>query len=270
MPLRHFFLLFITLSFASCKDSGHNVTATIVKDTSKQTPKITQQDLPDDSSYDRFMDSFISKKDIVFSTKKTEAGEDWFFDKEWGPTPVKPRNFFVGKEHFLTSKIICVNGDDDFFEGSEDGRTFEVDSAVMFSFKNKKYAWVTAHIYNCNGTGCLAEFQMIADFQHHRLHLFSAFALPFESRYFGDVDGDGRLDFLLPEIISINNCGWVYCDTNLISLTPYTLNDRGYFEQKKNGKSYSVLVGQFYNGLSPRNFKIVAEMNWPDWDKYRQ
>ncbi|HXS38430.1 MAG TPA: hypothetical protein VN721_17135, partial [Flavipsychrobacter sp.] len=64
----------------------------------------------DDGSYERFMDTLISRKDVIFSAKPITATEDYYFDKIDGPTPRKPAAIIINGVKFLRSNMQIVNG----------------------------------------------------------------------------------------------------------------------------------------------------------------
>ncbi len=229
-----------------------------VADSPKKT--LRPHDPQSDGSYERFMDSLLSKKDIVFSSKKIEAGDVWLWSKMWGAHPKEPYTFQVGNRYFLKSKMEVVNDDNrlnDIY--------YEVDTAIEFSLRDKKYAYVSASYRDCNGTGCMEEFYFIADYQLHRLHVFEMNAVPgIPTQYFGDFNHDGQLDFLVPECECMSMSP--YCDTTeTVALIPYTLNKNGHFVQMKNDyKKDKFMIGQFDSGVfAPCHFRIIGDF----WDR---
>ncbi len=207
-----------------------------------------------------FMDSMVSKKDMVCDTSKLEVSDDGYFDKEEGPMLSEPRSMHIGKEKFLLSKFVTVNHNESVVDESA-GRFFEFDSAFSFSFNKHKYAWIRAHYRDCNGTGCMIIYELLADFSNHCIHLFVEPELaPYCHCYAGDVDGNGRLGILVPGYIG-TDLQYPYGESMLISLTPWILNSSGYFEQKKDGRFGSALIGQYTGG----DIRITGEINWSNW-----
>ena len=274
-------LLLWVFLIAACRPINPVVKRTTIFEPTTNAAKPIIKDLPTDSAYEKFIDSFLYKGDVVFSKKKVEAGQFMITDKDGAFVAATPARFYFGNTFFY-KKDICHENAESNFADNLDERFLDIDTAFLFSFKGRKYGWAYGDVHNCNGTGCLVTYQFLADFQFHRLHVFESMAVPFNFFYFGSITqiifknhmskrtGDDDLDFLLPAIINQKDCGGAYCETNLVALTPFHLNSKGYFEQLAPYKVGCVLFGEYNNGLSPRNFKITGVLNWMSWYVYRE
>ena len=259
--MRIVILLGAALLFTACNSRQHNdknLTEQVKVAGAAQTPgvQVQRRERQSDGSYERFMDSFLSKKDIVFSKTIVEAGEVWLWSDKWGSYPKKPKTFQVGHTNFLMREMEIVNEDDRLYDVR-----YRVDTAMDFSFRGKKYCYIEAHYYDCNGTGCMESYHLVCDYQFHRLHVFETFGVPYlATPYIGDFNNDGQLDFMAPECYCMSPSP--YCDTTeTIALIPYTLNRSGHFVQMKNDyKRDRFLVGQFDSGVfAPNHFRVIGD-----------
>ncbi|HXS37916.1 MAG TPA: hypothetical protein VN721_14525, partial [Flavipsychrobacter sp.] len=141
-----------------------------------------------------------------------------------------------------------------------------IDTAILFTFHGRRYSYIDASMYNCNGSGCLETYHFIADFTTKKLYQFVMFAEPsLATPYFGDVNNDGQLDFVVPEYVSVGVSGLPYSDTTEeMELKPYTLNkSRRFVPITDENKQEYFLIGQFDGGnFTPRDFRIIAARWW--------
>jgi hypothetical protein len=223
-----------------------------------QSPTARVKEPESDGSYEHFMDSLISRKDVIFSKKTIDAREDYYFDKVWGPKQRMPPAILIDGVRFLRGTTQIVNEKGNRLKEV----TIDVDTAMLFTYHGKKYGYLRASYHNCNGTGCMESYHYIADFKTRKLYVFDMDAVPYiGTPYFGDVNKDGQLDFVVPHYVSV--AGYLpYSDTTEeIELIPYTLNKSGRFETLKGyDKTDNFLIGKFDGGnFAPRNFTIIAD-----------
>lgn len=226
----------------------------------KQTDTLSESQSPvSDGTYERFMDSLLSKQGIIYSNEilKVHPVSHLVKYKNEGyvDEPVIPQLIQIGHNKYPIKNVIAVNDDEEYLRG----RVYEFDTAIEFSIAGKKYAYLSGR-NNCNGAGCLEEFHFICDYQRKRLHVFKMYAVPnIRTQYFGDFDADGNLDFMTVECECMKP--YAYCDTTeTVLFTPYTLDGRGYFVATSNDrKRNNVLIGQFDSGYyAPNNFRLIG------------
>ena len=247
--------------FTSCSRQAPKYAAKLnvaAKDTVRIQKPIVSKEPVDDGSFERFMDSLLDKKGITYDAKPVRSGEEWYFDKEWGPTQKEPKTFYVGNTTFPMYKMDIVNDD-----ARLNSLRYEVDTTIKFSLHGKKYAYARAHVYMCNGSGCRESFYFICDYQYHRMHVFEMMDIPGgpDSNYFCDINGDGKLDF-----IAIQQVRWYddkpgHDSTDKVAIIPYTINKAGYFVHMRsevNNKEMFLIGSYKGDEYTPYDFRIIA------------
>lgn len=196
-----------------------------------------------------FMDNLL-QKDVVFSDEKIEAGQVWLWNKKRGPRPKEPNSIEFENKQYKLKKAYVVFGKDRLKEG-----IYDIDSAMKFSIKGKEFYLARGYYHNCNGSGCEYWIYFLLDKQRERLHIFEMFRQPV-FQFLGDINNDGELDIVIQDFLITPG----YNEKNkVLSLYPYTLNERGHFVRMKNiNGDECFLVGECDSPRYPEKFRVVG------------
>lgn len=126
-----FFLSFMRISFLFCiavlfiarnnkapkPVSAQAGTAKVIDNPKTDNPKktIRPHEPQSDGSYERFMDSLLSKKDFIFSKEPVEGGVVCYYFKQWRPYQKKPKMFHAVFFRPPISTSLPISGTGDYY-----------------------------------------------------------------------------------------------------------------------------------------------------------
>lgn len=204
-----------------------------------------------DGSYEAFLDAVLDRREVLFADTAVSAGPVSGWSEDAGFYISEPQVLFIDGLEVAASKLDVVHGPDRYMRYDA---VYSEDTTWLFRFRGRRYAWMKASYRMCNGSGCLQAFYFLADFSRRTIHAFETFAAPQYDVLLGDMNGDGRLDFLIP-----GHTNWQTDSTQDLSLYAYTLDDRGRVRPLRNRRGRRGEVrARFDGGLyAPRRFQVL-------------
>lgn len=137
----------------------------------------------------------------------------------------------------------------------------EYDLWYAFRFHEKTYYYFTGPVHMCNGSGCNYLHYFIYDESNHALNVTELGYLT-SGRLLGDVNNDGRLDF-----VAIHAQGPYTDDTSggyQYDISLYSMNDSGRFVLQKDADGKEYNISGRYTGWGIGDSTITIEkVNWP-------
>lgn len=209
-------------------------------------------------SYTRFLDSLIVRDSIRYDPPLESFGQVIHWSDEWGSAPADPPRYAFGARSFGLSAagMQVVNEAGDRLHQIR----YDTDTAFTFRFRGRSYGWASTYYFNCNGTGCLERYYLLADFGRNRLHAFVTMAVPSYQDYFGDLNHDGQLDVLIPDYLAYPGSRLPYSDTTeFLTLTAYTLDPSGTVVPiRESGRDCHYMISVRIEDLDARELRILG------------
>ena len=132
-------------------------------------------------------------------------------------------------------------------------------SSKTILFHGRKYTLLKAGPDQCNGTGCMTEYYFIYDYLHDKLSVYESDG---SKCYFGDINHDGNLDFLVEDITFPKEGSPYYClephlkDT--FTLSAYSIDSKGELNKMKD-KGKDCFLEYVINSTAPYSPRLVKK-----------